>query len=292
MGTFEEGLGRIMFVAGAEGHERPFLAPLKKFLPIHPQKSIRRVPPYVSFILKYLAREVSLKRHYECGTRMSSGDCTPRVDAQASHARTGMGGWFPALDEEGRISTWKSSWFALEITRADFPWVFEKGDRPSLIISTLEALAMVVALKVKFGQEPDPNEMRVLVVPSITDNRGNGAALNKLMSTRFPSSAVLMELASYMKHRGMRAIVEWAPRECNREADMLANGDTSSFDPGRRIPVLAGTLVWNVLPEALKAGREAEENYRSMKETHGLPNRSMRQRKRTAEHRLMFKDPW
>ena len=65
-----------------------------------------------------------------------------------------------------------------------------EGGPSILIISTLEALALLVALKIKFGQEPDPNEMRVLIVPSITDNRGNGAALNKLMSTRFPSSAV------------------------------------------------------------------------------------------------------
>ena len=190
------------------------------------------------------------------------------------------------------MSTWRSSWFSLEIIREDFPCVFEKGDRPSLIISTLEALALLVALKIKFGQEPDPNEMRVLIVPSFTDNGGNGAALSKLMSTRFPSSAVLMELASFMKHRGMRAIVEWAPRECNREADMLANGDTSLFDPERRIPVAAGTLVWNVLPEALKVGREPEETFRRLKETHGLPKRSAKQRKRTAEHRLKFKDPW
>ena len=170
--------------------------------------------------------------------------------------------------------------------------MFEKRDRPSLIISTLEALALLDALKIKFGQEPDPNEMRVLIVPSITDNRGNGAALNKLMSTRFPSSAVLMELASFMKHRGMRAIVEWAPRECNREADMLANGDTSLFNPERKIPVSAGILVWNVLPEALKAGREAEDTFNRAKEAHGLPNRSAKQRKRAAEHRLKFKDPW
>ena len=222
MGTFEEELGRIMFVAGALEHERPFLAPLYKFLTMHPRGSIRRVPPYVAFILKYLAREVSSKRHYDCGSKISPAVCTPRVDAQASDSRTGIGGWFPALDEDGRISTWRSSWISLEITREDFPWVFEKGDRPSLIISTLEALALVVALKIRFGQDPDPNEMRVLIVPSITDNRGNGAVLNKLMSTKFPSSAVLMELASFMKHRGMRAVVEWAPRECNREADMLA----------------------------------------------------------------------
>ena len=91
MGTFEEGLGRIMFVAGALEHERPFLAPLYKFLTMHPRNSVRRVPPYVSFILRYLGREVSLKRHYECGTRISSAEGTPRVDAQASDTRTGIG---------------------------------------------------------------------------------------------------------------------------------------------------------------------------------------------------------
>ena len=109
--------------------------------------------------------------------------------------------------------------------------MFEKGNRPSLVISTLEALAILIALKIKFGQEPDADDTRVLIAPSITDNRGNGAALNKLMSTRFPSSAVLMELASFMKARGMRTIVEWAPRECNKEADLLANGKTSLIDP-------------------------------------------------------------
>ena len=186
MGTNEEGLGQIMFVAGALEHERPFLAPLYKCLTMHPRGSIRRVPPYVAFILKYLAREVSSRRHYDCGSKILPAGCTPRVDAQASDSRTGIGGWFPALDEDGRISTWRSSWFSLEITKQDFPW----------IISTLEALALVVALKIKFGQDPDPDEMRVLIVPSITDNRGNGALLNNLMSTNFPSSAVLVELAS------------------------------------------------------------------------------------------------
>ena len=56
MGTFEEGLGRIMFVAGALEHETTILAPLYKFLTMHPRGSVRRVPPYVAFILRYLAR--------------------------------------------------------------------------------------------------------------------------------------------------------------------------------------------------------------------------------------------
>ena len=37
------------------------------------------------------------------------------------------------------------------------------------------------------------------VMPTWTDNRDHGTALNNLISTKFPSSAVLMEQASYMK---------------------------------------------------------------------------------------------
>ena len=67
---------------------------------------------------------------------------------------------------------------------------------------------------------------RVRIAPTLTDNRGNGAALNKLMTTKFPASALLMELACYMKKMSIRAVVEWAPREGNKEADRLANGIT------------------------------------------------------------------
>ena len=186
------------------------------------------------------------------------------------------------------MSPWLSSWFSLEITREDLPWISEKGDRPSLVISTLEAFAMLVALKIRFGQDPEPDETRVLIVPSITDNRGTGAALNK----RFLSSAVLMELASFMKARGMRAVVEWALRERNKEADLLANGITDLFNPERRSPVSAQTLVCNILSEVLSVGREAEQAFRRMKETHGLPNRAQKQRKRKVETRLKVTDPW
>ena len=117
----------------------------------------------------------------------------------------GIGGWFPARDQAGNLSPWLSSWFSLEITREDFPWIFEKENPPTLVISTLEAFAMLVALKLRFSQDPEPDETRVLIVPSITDNRGNGAALNKLMSTRFPSSAVFYEGQADASRRGVGA---------------------------------------------------------------------------------------
>ena len=53
LASFEEGLGRIMFVAGALEHERPFLGPLYRFISVHPKESIRRIPQYVKFILRY-----------------------------------------------------------------------------------------------------------------------------------------------------------------------------------------------------------------------------------------------
>ena len=37
----------------------------------------------------------------------------------------------------------------------------------------------------------------------------------------------------------IRAVVEWAPREGNKEADRLANGDHGAFDLALRIPVSA-----------------------------------------------------
>ena len=99
MASFKEGLGRIMFVARALEHERPFLGPLKRFISIHPRDSTRKVPPYVKFILRYLSDEISKQRQYHCDTELTAADCIPRVDAQASSQRTGVGGWFPVADD-------------------------------------------------------------------------------------------------------------------------------------------------------------------------------------------------
>ena len=43
MDNFEEGLGRIMYVAGALEYERPFLAPLYKFLNVPPTRFHQKV---------------------------------------------------------------------------------------------------------------------------------------------------------------------------------------------------------------------------------------------------------
>ena len=164
MKTFEEGLGRIMFEDGSSEHERPFLGPLFEFLTLHPRFSIRRVPPCASFILEFL------NRHYDCNEFLEKSGIAPRVDAQASSTRTGIGGWFPHLDRNGEADRWISPWFSLEISRETFPWVCERGNKPALLISTLEALAVLIALQLH-GDDPGNGTTSVTLVPTFTDHR-------------------------------------------------------------------------------------------------------------------------
>ena len=95
-----------------------------------------------------------------------------------------------------------------------------------------------------------------------------------------------------MKKMSLRTVVEWTPREGNREADRLANGQWDDFDEALRIPVVAADLVWEILPAALEMGRVAEEEYEGAKSGPGLPDRCRMQKRRKLEDRLRIADPW
>ena len=96
MSAFEEGLGRVMYVAGPESSSALFSSSLYRFLTLHPRTSVRRLPAFVVFILRYLADRLQESRHHDCAAELISSDIAPRVDAQAgSDGRTGVGGWCP-----------------------------------------------------------------------------------------------------------------------------------------------------------------------------------------------------
>ena len=89
MDNFEEGLGRLMYAAGALEYERPCLVPLYKFLNVHPRGSTRKLPSFVAFILRHLSNQVERERHLSCATRMLPTDTSPRVDTRVRETRTG-----------------------------------------------------------------------------------------------------------------------------------------------------------------------------------------------------------
>ena len=101
-----------------------------------------------------------------------------------------------------------------------------------------------------------------------------------------------MELATYTKKMGMKVLVEWTPRAGNREADALANGDSSLFDPRRRVQ-LESDVQWEVLEQALRRGREAESETATARAEKKLPDRaSKRMKKRKTTEKLRVTDPW
>ena len=65
----------------------------------------------------------------------------------------------------------------------------------------------------------------------ITDNLGNSFILDKWMTTSFPSSIILMEVAAQLARLDTTLHLGWAPREQNVEADALTNEEFQCFYP-------------------------------------------------------------
>ena len=87
-------------------------------------------------------------------------------------------------------------------------------------------------------------QSEVMLTRVLTDNRGNGSCLNKLATSRCPLSAVVMEMATRMRLTGLSADVNWCPRELNRQADALANGDSTGFADEHRVTIDFAGIKW------------------------------------------------
>ena len=73
-----------------------------------------------------------------------------------------------------------SYWFSHEITRHEFPWVFERGDKPSLLISSLASLAVLIALQLFFPLDSEHSKKKISVIPTWTDNRGERVGIEQI----------------------------------------------------------------------------------------------------------------
>ena len=92
------------------------------------------------------------------------------MDAQASDERTGVGGWLPTEGPDGRPDPSRSQVFSEEISPEDFPWVFKKEGKASRIIATLEALAILLAVRSFFPLTDPAPRTRLVVVPEETEH--------------------------------------------------------------------------------------------------------------------------
>ena len=106
----------------------------------------------------------------------------------------------PELDERGRPDPWELQMVQLR--------THQRRLAMALVISTLEpvliglnlfygdvALVVVIGLKLFYGDVAGGTRTRIQVLPSCADTRCHGSVHNKFMTTRFPPSEIVMELA-------------------------------------------------------------------------------------------------
>ena len=70
--------------------------------------------------------------------------------------------------------------------------------------------------------------------PELT-TEGTGFVASRLLTTKFPLCAFLMELAIQLHVKNVDLDLYWLPRLQNTEADSLTNDDTTKFDPRYRV---------------------------------------------------------
>ena len=149
----------------------------------------------LKLIAKFLRDKVRADRMRSDGRLFVEGDPPNKIhpdfraDARAEGEDVVIGGW---LSQDGR-TTQEAPWFSIRITRKDFPWIWSRGE-PGRNIAALELLATLFCV-VLFADNFKGSE---IAVTGLTDNRGNSQALVKLMTTKYPLSAVLMELAAWI----------------------------------------------------------------------------------------------
>ena len=132
----------------------------------------------------------------------------------------------------------------------------------------------------------------------ITDNLGNSYVVSKLMTTKFPLCAILMELSEQLDSRSSWLRLHWSPRDQNQEADALTNGDVHQFSAANRIHIDPADMKWIVLEEMLEAGGSmTEELVRLRAEKKALRDRMRevkrkKKKKQLVSETLRVRDPW
>ena len=291
---FQAGLGRINFACQALVFERPFLGILYAWISSVSRTGIKRatLPWAVAFVLKWVGTRIGHQR-LMTAPRPPKGAAVDwfRADAKATDSQAFIGGW--ELPHSG-LDTHSARWFALEIKKDDFGWAFAKGS-PKRAIAALELLATLLCIKL-FGDKDKGERPRHCTVTASTDNQGNSFIINKMMTTKYPSIIILLELTEELRLREMLLNLTWRNRDDNTEADALTNGDYSLFNHDLRIPIVASEIKWHILTDLDKEARALYAMLQESKDNSRIASKgkfaTQMFSKKSSKDKLKQRDPW
>ena len=121
--SFREGLGRLAFAAGPLRFVRPFPGPLCAWCAAVGGQRSADPPPLVVLVLEWLAEEFEKRRTSYVPSTKALWEMF-RSDAKAGGQKVVVGGWELAGSERAC----DARWFALELSSAEIPWAYERGD--------------------------------------------------------------------------------------------------------------------------------------------------------------------
>ena len=258
-----QGLGRLGFAAISLDWERPFLGPLYAWSSaIQGRQGPMTIPTMLRIIFSWLADRL------EGGDRLQRPSRPPSdnpglaffTDAKAEDGRAWVGGFLEI------VPGCQGPWFSLEVDSSWAPWAFSKSS-PNKVIAALELLATLIAVKLWIRDSDDRQSSRV-AMRGFTDNQSNEALVKKAMTTKYPSSLILLELAEELAAKKCDLNLIWIRRDWNQLADDLTNEKFDSFDPEFRVPLKGDEIEWRVLDKLLNC---ADSFYGELKKRKAAP---------------------
>ena len=270
-------------MAGAPPHVRPFLGPVYAWVAQLPQGLVATLPLSICLLLEFIKKEVERAPMTAPKPLMSHVKDVFRIDAKAEGDKICVGGW-----ESFSGDTQRARWFSVRLDKKSAPWAYVKGE-PFRAIAALELVATLVAVCV-FGPGAAWRECAATaVIAGFTDNAGNTFVVDKMMTTAFPLSIILMELAAQLDALGSVLSLSWVPREQNVPADALTNEEFGGFDPRLRISVDISKLGFRVLPKLMDAAMQLDSEIR-MARAQGKAEPA--KQAKTCKRPLRLSEPW
>ena len=292
------GLGRINFAATALYHERAWLGPIYQWTAaiLRLDRAVVDIPWAIRLFLFWISHRL------ENGGELMSAPPVPkkgeedmfRSDAKAENGKAFVGGW----ESAGGCSTKEARWFYIELTREEAPWVFSKENDPGRVIAALELLGTLLSI-ILFDIKATSLLQGGCSVTGLTDNQGNGYAVAKGMSTKFPLAPLLIELSEQLRARSLDLRLNWVRRDSNTEADAITNQDFSLFSPELRIEFSFSKIEWLVLDKVMVASKSifdtvCEQRTKKKEELKSLGDQAEKTGKRPLKRFLGLKRtrPW
>ena len=133
------------------------------------------------------------------------------------------------------------------------------------MIAALELLATLIGVRLWVPEGQTKQTSRV-AIKGYTDNQSNESLLKKFMTSKFPSTLILMELAEELTAKRCELKLHWLRRDENQLADDLTNEKFDSFDKEFRVPLEGADIQWRILDKLTQSAEGFYQELRARKD--------------------------